>query len=134
MRCKVTRRAKSDDGERMARPLKNLAEIAVIGGGLAGLAAARQATRIGKLVTLFEGSGMYGGQVATVEQVDGLGAPGHFSGQDVAINLLEQARKAGAHVIETPVAALELGPKLTLTDGEGKVYHPEAVIVATGAK
>ena len=57
----------------MARPLKNLAEIAVIGGGLAGLAAARQATRLGRLVTLFEGSGMYGGQVATAEQVDGLG-------------------------------------------------------------
>jgi thioredoxin reductase (NADPH) len=117
----------------MARPLKNLAEIAVIGGGLAGLAAARQATRLGKLVTLFEGSGMYGGQVATAEEVYGLGAPGHFSGQDVAIDLLEQARKAGAQVIDVPIASLDIGARLTLTDEEGKTYHPEAVIVASGA-
>jgi thioredoxin reductase (NADPH) len=117
----------------MARPLKNLAEVAVIGGGLAGLAAARQLTRIGRLVTLFEGSGMYGGQVATVEQVDGLGAPGHFSGQDVAIELLEQARKTGVRVIDVPIASLDIGARLTITDEEGKAYHPEAVIVASGA-
>ena len=54
----------------MARPLKNLCEVAVIGGGLAGLSAARHAARLGRLVTLFECSGMYGGQVATVEQAD----------------------------------------------------------------
>jgi thioredoxin reductase (NADPH) len=117
----------------VARPLKNLAEIAVIGGGLAGLAAARQATRLGRLVTLFESSGMYGGQVATVELVDGLGAPGHFSGQDVAIHLLDEARKAGAHIVDMPVSSLETGAKLTLTDEAGTVYHPEAVIVASGA-
>jgi thioredoxin reductase (NADPH) len=116
----------------MARPLKNLAEIAVIGGGLAGLSAARQAARIGRLVTLFEGSGMYGGQVATVDEVDGLGVPGHFTGQDVAIHMLEQARKSGVRVIETPIASLGTGPVITLTDEEGKQYHPEAVIVAAG--
>jgi thioredoxin reductase (NADPH) len=116
----------------MARPLKNLAEIAVIGGGLAGLSAVLQATRLGRLVTLFEGSGMYGGQVATVDEVDGLGAPGRFSGQDVAIHMLEQARKAGAHVVDVPVASVETGAKLTLTDEGGKVYHPETVIVASG--
>ena len=117
----------------MARPLKNLCEIAVIGGGLAGLAAARQATRLGRLVTLFEGSGMYGGQVATVEAVDGLGVPGAFSGQDIAIDLLDAARKAGAHVVESPVASVETGARLTLTDGDGRVYHPEAIVMAAGA-
>lgn len=117
----------------MARPLKNLAEIAVIGGGLAGLAAARQATRLGRLVTLFEGTGMYGGQVATVEAVEGMGTPGHFSGQDVAIHLLEETRKAGAHVVEASVASIDAGTRLTLTDGEGRVHHPDAIIVASGA-
>jgi thioredoxin reductase (NADPH) len=117
----------------MARPLKNLAEIAVIGGGLAGLSAARQATRLGRLVTLFEGSGMYGGQVATVEAVDGLGVPGQFSGQDVAIHLLEEARKTGVHVVEAPVTAITMGEKLAITDEEGRSYAPEAIILATGA-
>jgi thioredoxin reductase (NADPH) len=116
----------------VTRALKNLAQIAVIGGGLAGLMAARQATRLGKLVTLFEGSGMYGGQVATAEEVYGLGIPGHFSGQDVAIHLLEEARKTGVRVIEWPIAALDIGAKLTLTAEDGVEYQPEAVIVASG--
>ncbi|MCB2059911.1 MAG: FAD-dependent oxidoreductase [Novosphingobium sp.] len=117
----------------MTRPLKNLCEIAVIGGGLAGLAAARHAARLGRLVTLFEGSGMYGGQVATVDEVDGLAAPGHFSGQDVAIHLLEEAQKAGVHVVEVPVAKVSAGEKLAITDEEGRTYHPDAIVVASGA-
>ena len=115
------------------RPLKNICEVAVIGGGFTGLSAARQAARLGRLVTLFEPTGMYGGQVATVHEVDGLPAPGHFSGQDLAIHLLEQARKIGVHVVETGVAKLELGEPLTLTDEDGRTYRPEAVIVASGA-
>jgi protoporphyrinogen oxidase len=67
------------------RPLKNLCEVAVIGGGLSGLSAALHAATLGRYVTLFEGSGMYGGQVATVDEVDGVPVPGKFSGQDIAI-------------------------------------------------
>jgi thioredoxin reductase (NADPH) len=115
------------------RPLKNPCEIAVIGGGLAGLAAARHAARLGRLVTLFEGSGMYGGQVATTSEVDGLLLPGKFSGQDLAVHLLEDARKVAVQVVESSVAVIELGANLTLTDQDGKVYHPAAIIVASGA-
>lgn len=115
------------------RPLKNLCEIAVIGGGLAGLAAARHAARLGRLVTLFESSGMFGGQLATVDHVDGLPVPGAYSGQDLAISLLEDARKVGVRVIEAQIDTLEASERLTLTDWEGHVHHPEAVIVASGA-
>ena len=115
------------------RPLKNICEVAVIGGGLAGLSAARQAARLGRLVTLFEPTGMYGGQVATVHEVEGLPVPGHFSGQDLAIAQLEEARKIGVHIVETGVAKIELGETLTLTDDDGGAYHPEAVIIASGA-
>jgi len=115
------------------RPLKNTSAIAVIGGGLAGLSAARHAARLGRLVTLFEGSGIYGGLVATVHEVDGLAAPGHFSGQDLAIHSLNEARKIGVAVVETGVAKVELGERLTLTDEQGRSVHPEAVIVASGA-
>jgi thioredoxin reductase (NADPH) len=115
------------------RPLKNLSEVAVIGGGLAGLSAARHAARLGRLVTLFEATGLYGGQVATVHEVDGLAAPGHFSGQDLAIHLLEEARKIGVHVVESGIEKLEPGQPLTLTDETGRSWRPEAVIVASGA-
>jgi thioredoxin reductase (NADPH) len=115
------------------RPLKNLCEIAVIGGGLAGLSAARHAARLGRLVTLFEGSALWGGLVATVGEVDGVPVPGKFSGQDLAIHLLEDARKAGVRIVQAAVAKVELASRLALTDQENGAYHPEAIIVASGA-
>ena len=115
------------------RPLKNLCEIAVIGGGLAGLSAARHAARLGRLVTLFEGSALFGGLVATVGEVDGVPVPGKFSGQDLAMHLLEDARKAGVRIVQSGVAKVELERRLTLTDQESAIYHPEAIIVASGA-
>jgi thioredoxin reductase (NADPH) len=120
----------------MTRPLKNMCEVAVIGGGLAGLAAARHAARLGRLVTLFEGTGLYGGLVATIGEVEDLPFPGEFAGQDLAIPLLEDARKVGVQVVEWPVDSVTVsaggGEKLTLTDGSGKVWKPDAIIVASG--
>ncbi len=115
------------------RSLKNICEVAVIGGGLAGLSAARHAARLGRLVTLFEPTALFGGLVATIGEVDGLPVPGKFSGQDLAIHLLEDARKAAVQVVETGVAKIELDKRLALTDREGKTYHPEAIIIASGA-
>jgi thioredoxin reductase (NADPH) len=115
------------------RPLKNTCQVAVVGGGIAGLAAARHAARLGALVTLFEGSGLFGGLVATVGEIDFLPVPGKFSGQDLAIALLADARLAAVQVVESHVAAIDPGARLMLTDQEGKVYYPEAVIIASGA-
>ncbi len=115
------------------RPLKNLCEVAVIGGGLAGLSAARHAARLGHLVTLYEGTGMYGGQVATVDHVDGLPMPGAQSGQDLAIPMLEGARMVGVRVIESEIVKIDLGDRITMTDSEGKSWNPAVVIVASGS-
>lgn len=115
------------------RPLKNTCEIAVIGGGLAGLSAARHAARLGRLVTLFDGSGLWGGLVATIGEVEGLPFPGKFSGQDIAIPLLDQARLAAVQIIEADVSRIDAGGRLVLTDTEGRQHHPAAVIVASGA-
>ena len=116
----------------MTKPLKNLEEIAVIGGGLAGLSAARHAARLGRLVTLFEGSGLYGGLVATIGEVDDLPFPGTWSGQDLAMHLYEQARKVGVRVVEWPVERIASGDFIELIDGGSTVYKPEAIIIATG--
>ncbi|HMK86410.1 MAG TPA: FAD-dependent oxidoreductase [Steroidobacteraceae bacterium] len=115
------------------RPLRNTHEVTVIGGGLAGLAAARHAAHLGRSVTLFEGRGIFGGLVATIHEVDGIPVPGKFSGQDLAIHLLEEARKAAVQVVERSVAKIELNAQLTLTDEQSTTYHPDAIIIASGA-
>src|SRR5215470_15251629 len=102
------------------RPLKNSCEVAVIGGGLAGLSAARHAARLGRLVTLFERSGMFGGLVATIDEVDGIPIPGKFSGQELAIHLLEDARKTAVQIVQTGITKIELDTQLTLRDEEGR--------------
>ena len=68
--------------------------------------------RLGRLVTLFEGSGMYGGQIATTSEVDGLTLPGKYSGQDLAIHLLEDARSGGVDsFLGIPYAAPPVGER-----------------------
>ncbi len=115
------------------RPLKNLCEVAVVGGGLAGLSAARHAARLGRLVTLFEGTALFGGLVATVGEVDGMLVPGKYSGQDLAMHLLEDARQVGVRVVQSAVARIELDQRLTLTAEDGTIHHPKAIVVASGA-
>ena len=60
-------------------------------------------------MTLFEGSALWGGLIATVGEVDGVPAPGKFSGQDLAMHLLEDARKAGVRIVQSGVAKVKLG-------------------------
>lgn len=115
------------------RPIKNMSEIVVVGGGLGGLTAARHAARLGRHVTLFENSGLYGGQVATIDQVEGLSVPGKFSGQDMAIHLLEDARKRGVTIVESGINKLEVDGKLRVVDDEQRTYNAEAIIIASGA-
>ena len=72
-------------------------DIAVIGGGPAGLTAALYAARAGRSVAVFEGSG-FGGQITLsplVENYPGLGA---VSGMELGDRMYAQAEAAGAEL------------------------------------
>lgn len=116
------------------RALRPAEEIVVIGAGIAGLTAASHAARLGRCVTVIEGAPVYGGQIATVGQVDGLSAPGEFSGQDLVTNLLGQCRSLGVSFVEAEVSALGADESIEVVCGDGRRYQPGAVIVASGAR
>ena len=72
-------------------------ELAVIGGGPAGLTAALYAARAGRSAAVFEGSG-FGGQITLsplVENYPGLGA---VSGMELGDRMYAQAEAAGAEL------------------------------------
>lgn len=69
------------------RRRRDVWDVAVVGGGIAGLTAAWQATRRGLSVALFEPQPGYGGQVATVAALDDWPAVGPTSGVELAASM-----------------------------------------------
>jgi len=100
-------------------PAVRTRRVVVVGGGPAGLEAARMAAIRGHDVTLFEATGELGGQILIAAR-----APRREEYQGSVRWLAHQARKAGVDV--------RLGVSATLDTvlAEG----PEAVVVATGAR
>jgi NADPH-dependent 2,4-dienoyl-CoA reductase/sulfur reductase-like enzyme len=100
------------------RPAAAVRRVVVVGGGVAGLEAARVAGLRGHRVTLFEASHALGGQVVAAAR-----APRREDYAAIAGWLAGQVEKAGVEVrLETPVGAADV---LALA--------PDAVVVATGA-
>lgn len=109
-------------------------ELAVIGGGPAGLTAALYAARAGRSVAVFEGSG-FGGQITLsplVENYPGLGA---VSGMELGDRMYAQAEAAGAELTFSGVQRIErnTGGTFLLETEDGPV-SARAVIYAAGAK
>lgn len=119
----------------MRPPLRqNRYDVCVVGGGVAGLTAAWHAARHGLTVVLVEGSGQYGGQVATTPEIDGCPPGGRMTGVDFALGLHGAAEGAGVAFVLEEVSGIE-------TDFGGFVLRLPArkllarsVILATGAR
>ena len=100
-------------------------ELAVIGGGPAGLTAALYAARAGRSVAVFEGSG-FGGQITLsplVENYPGLGA---VSGMELGDRMYAQAEAAGAELTFSGVQRIErnTGGMFLLETEDGAIVGP----------
>lgn len=109
-------------------------DVLVIGGGVSGLTAAQHAARSGLSTALIEGEPLFGGQIATVEQLDGYPTVGALSGVDLAVDLVERCRALGVVFHQAPVEALSATDGgLVATAGDGR-HRARAVVVASGAR
>ncbi|MQC17536.1 MAG: thioredoxin-disulfide reductase [Chloroflexi bacterium] len=110
-------------------------DIAIIGGGPAGMAAGLYAARALRSTVLFEG-GVLGGQIATSDRVENYpGFPEGIGGFELAMAFHQQSEHHGMETVYAMVSSLEKaedGRFRLGTEGSGD-YIAKAVIVTAGA-
>ena len=108
-------------------------DIAVVGGGPAGLTAALYAARAGRRVTVFEENG-FGGQITLSPLVENYPGLGNVSGMELGDRMYVQAEQAGASLSFSGVEAIQKtdNDSFLLTTEDGTV-EARAVIYAAGA-
>lgn len=105
--------------------------IAIIGGGVAGLSAAIYALRANVNVTLFEQFGL-GGLVATLDKIENYPSYPSIEGWELAQNMATQAKQLGLKQTRQKVLSLtKCDNGFCITTDKGQ-HQFDAVIVATG--
>ena len=104
-------------------------DIAVIGGGIAGLTAAHHAALAGVSVGHFIADGMPGGLVMNVGALDGWPAAATVGGAELAAGLLGRNEELGVSLVPSRIDSIQ---NKTLSGPDG-TWRAKQVIVATGA-
>ncbi|PZC49250.1 MAG: thioredoxin reductase (NADPH) [Chloroflexi bacterium] len=108
-------------------------DLAIIGGGTAGLTAALFAARHGMKTVVLERM-MPGGQIVNAEHVENFpGQPQGLAGFDLGPMLQEQALNAGAEFSMVDVEALRLKDPYLVMETDEEMVTAKAVIVAGGS-
>ena len=108
-------------------------DIAIVGGGPAGMTAALYAARAGKSVILFEGE-MLGGQILPTRKIENYPALPDVGGYTFADGLTQQITALGVAIVYAAVAKVEkVENEFSLIAGSEN-YTALAVILATGLK
>ena len=105
-------------------------DVIVIGQGIAGLTAAKQARQQGVSVACIEEQ-MFGGLVININELDGAI---EGSGTDLASNLMLEASEAGVEMLSECVTGIDTaGGRLIVSTDQGS-HNAAAVVIASGAK
>ncbi|RXJ68812.1 thioredoxin-disulfide reductase [Halarcobacter ebronensis] len=110
-------------------------DLAIIGGGPAGLTAGLYATRGGlKNVTMFE-MGMPGGQITGSSEIENYPGQGAIvSGMDLMQSWPEQCQRFGLkHEMNQVSKVTKSGDVFTVTTADGKTQEAKSVLLATGS-
>lgn len=108
-------------------------DIAIVGGGPAGMTAALYAARAGKSVLLFEGE-MLGGQILPTPKIENYPALPDVDGYTFADGLSKQITALGVEVVYATVTKIEKNDIGFSLLANGEAYSAHAVILATGLK
>jgi thioredoxin reductase (NADPH) len=116
------------------RPASSSYDLAVVGGGPAGLTAAMYAASEGLSTLLLEREAV-GGQAGTTSVIRNyLGFPRGISGRELTSRAVEQALAMGAEMVfvRSAVGLKAQGEDLLLTLGDGSQALSRTVVIATG--
>ncbi|MFQ9523479.1 MAG: NAD(P)/FAD-dependent oxidoreductase [Phascolarctobacterium faecium] len=106
-------------------------DIAIIGGGPAGLSAAITASSKGRKVVVFEAHG-FSPRLRSVELItDYMGCP-DISGNELMDRFIEHARHIGAEIIEEKIVSLKEKAGYFELGTPNSQYNADTVILATG--
>jgi thioredoxin reductase (NADPH) len=108
-------------------------DVVVIGEGIAGLSAARQAAESGARAATFEAL-LFGGLVTNINVLDPSPDPAAASGADLAASLLQGNTELGIESIQQTVTALERGSQGFIVRTEEGEYRARQIVVASGAR
>ena len=113
--------------------MKKEVELIIIGGGIAGVAAAVYARRIGLEFLLFE-AGSIGGQLLFMENIDNyVGLATGTKGRDLAGNLTKTLEDLKIDVINEEISKVEIKENKVFLSGPDRIYSASCIIAATGA-
>ena len=109
-----------------------LYDIIIVGAGPAGLTAAIYAKRANKEVLVVE-RGLYGGQVATIGEVENYPGFLNIQGGELADTFYSQAKKLGVKFVHDSMVGLKNSNLIKQVVCKKSTYEAKAVILALGS-
>lgn len=109
-------------------------DVIVIGGGMAGLTAAREAASRGLAVASVDDGGHMGGLVMNVGHVEDYPAASEASGMDLAVAELEALVEHGVEIVPEAAVRLDIDGDLKTVTTDSGTHRGKTVVLASGAR